>query len=81
VIVCECQGDFRAQKEAAWAITNITSGGLIDHMVFLCSNGAIPVMCDLLVCRDWRTVVVILDGLENILKVSVYCRSNTDDYG
>jgi len=61
-------GDFRAQKEAAWAITNITSGGSIEHMVFLCQQGAIPALCDMLSCRDWRTIITVLDGLENILK-------------
>jgi len=66
------QGDFRAQKEAAWAITNITSGGQVSHMVFLCGEGALPVMCAMLGCKDWRTVLVILDGLDNILKVQTH---------
>jgi len=61
-------GDFRAQKEAAWAITNITSGGSIEHMVYLCQHGAIPAMCDMLTCRDWRAIITIMDGLENILR-------------
>jgi len=61
-------GDFRAQKEAAWAITNITSGGAIEHMVYLCQNGGIPAMCEMLSCRDWRTTLTVLDGLDNILK-------------
>jgi hypothetical protein len=63
------QGDFRAQKEAAWAITNITSGGAIDHMIYLCQNGAVPAMCNMLSCRDWRTIITVMDGLENVLKV------------
>jgi len=61
-------GDFRAQKEAAWALTNITSGGALEHMVTLCQNGAIPAMCEMLNCRDWRTTLTVLDCLENILK-------------
>jgi len=64
-------GDFRAQKEAAWAITNITSGGCIEHMVYLCQEGAIPAMCDMLSCRDWRTIITILDALENILNCAL----------
>ncbi|CAL8090285.1 unnamed protein product [Orchesella dallaii] len=63
-------GEFRAQKEAIWAITNITSGGSVDHMIHLCQNGAIPAMCDMLRCKDWRTIVTTLDGLENILKAA-----------
>lgn len=64
------QGEFRAQKEAIWAITNITSGGNVDHMVYLCQNGAIPAMCNMLRCRDWKTILTTMDGLENILKVN-----------
>jgi importin subunit alpha-2 len=63
-------GEFRAQKEVVWAITNITSGGNVDHMIFLCQNGAVPAMCQMLKCRDWRTILTTLDGLENILKAA-----------
>lgn len=28
-------------------------------------------MCDMLTCRDWRTIVTIMDGLENILRVGL----------
>jgi len=63
-------GDYRSQKEAAWAVTNLTSGGNIDQMVALCNSGpegALKPMCDLLSQRDEKTVVVILEGLANIL--------------
>jgi len=63
-------GDFRSQKEAAWAVTNLTSGGTVEQMVALCSSGpegALKPMCDLLGQRDEKTVVVILEGLTNIL--------------
>ena len=26
------QGDFKAQKEAAWAVTNLTSGGTVQQV-------------------------------------------------
>jgi len=61
-------GDFRAQKEAVWAITNITSGGSVEHMVFLCQHGVIPAFCKMLTVRDWRTIITVMDGLDNILK-------------
>jgi importin subunit alpha-2 len=61
-------GDFRCQKEAIWAITNITSGGSVEHMVHLGNAGMIPAFCDLLNIRDWKTIVVLLDGIENMLK-------------
>ena len=40
-------------------------------MVYLCQEGAIPAMCDMLTVKDWRTINVVLDGLENILKVRI----------
>jgi importin subunit alpha-2 len=61
-------GELRAKKEACWAITNITSGGSVDHIMHLCQNGVIPAYCAMLKCKDWRSVLVAMDGLENILK-------------
>lgn len=68
-------GDFKSQKEAAWAVTNLTSGGTIEQMSALCEagidekgeGGALKAMCDLLGQRDEKTVVVILEGIGNIL--------------
>lgn len=42
----------------------------IDLFVrFLAGEGCIKPLCDLLVCPNPRTILVCLDGLENILKV------------
>ncbi|XP_025162769.1 importin subunit alpha isoform X2 [Harpegnathos saltator] len=60
-------GDFKAQKEAAWAVTNLTSGGSIQQLADLVQAGVLPPLCDLLVTKDWDTIIVILDGLNNIL--------------
>jgi len=68
-------GDFKSQKEAAWAVTNLTSGGTIEQMSALCEagiddkgeGGALKAMCDLLGARDEKTIVVILEGIGNIL--------------
>ena len=60
-------GDFKAQKEAAWAVTNLTSGGTVDQIVFLCMSGALKPFCDLLDAADEKVIVVVLDGLTNIL--------------
>ena len=32
------KGDFKAQKEAAWAVTNLTSGGSVQQIVHLCGE-------------------------------------------
>lgn len=60
-------GEFRAQKEAAWAITNLTSGGSIQQLAKLIQAGVLPPFCNLLEAKDWNIIVVVLDGLTNIL--------------
>lgn len=61
------KGDFKCQKEAAWAITNITLGGNVEQIALLCQIGAIAPMCALLEAKDPKTVLVVLDGLANVL--------------
>ncbi|XVF18235.1 hypothetical protein REPUB_Repub11eG0003900 [Reevesia pubescens] len=61
--------EFDIKKEAAWAISNATSGGSHEQIRFLVSHGCIKPLCDLLICPDPRIVMVCLEGLENILKV------------
>ncbi|GMN44058.1 hypothetical protein TIFTF001_013260 [Ficus carica] len=61
--------EFDIKKEAAWAISNATSGGSHEQIQFLVGVGCIAPLCDLLVCPDPRIITVCLEGLENILKV------------
>lgn len=61
--------EFDIKKEAAWAISNATSGGTGDQIKYLVTQNCIKPLCDLLTCADPRIVVVALEGLENILKV------------
>lgn len=61
------QGDYKAQKEAAWAVTNLTSGGTVEHMNELVRADVLPCFCSLLDSKDWNTVIVVLDGLSNLL--------------
>nr|GLL29406.1 hypothetical protein GOBAR_AA27040 [Ipomoea trifida]GMD12061.1 importin subunit alpha-4 [Ipomoea batatas] len=61
--------EFDIKKEAAWAISNATSGGSHEQIRFLVNQGCIKPLCDLLVCPDPRIITVCLEGLENILKV------------
>ncbi|KAL1494355.1 hypothetical protein ABEB36_009967 [Hypothenemus hampei] len=60
-------GDFKSQKEAVWAVTNFTSGGNIAQLAKLVEAGCIKPMCNLLNSKDYKTVSVVLDGLNNIL--------------
>ena len=61
--------EFDIKKEAAWAISNATSGGTPEQIKFLVDAGCIPPLCDLLTTFDPRVITVALEGLENILKV------------
>uniref|UniRef100_A0A2P2HXZ2 Importin subunit alpha n=1 Tax=Hirondellea gigas TaxID=1518452 RepID=A0A2P2HXZ2_9CRUS len=62
------KGDSRSQKEAAWAITNYTSGGSTDQIITLVRLGALPYFCKLLETTDAKLLLVVMDGLCNILK-------------
>jgi len=65
------EDEFDVQKEAAWAISNITSGGTDEQMRFLVRQAAIPAMCGMLKCGDAKMILVLLDALDNILKVGL----------
>lgn len=55
-------------REAAWAVTNLTISGAKDQVRVLIEAGAIEPMCRLLFVSDSQVVHVALDGLNNILK-------------
>jgi len=63
--------DFKTRKEACWAISNATSGGLQEpaQIRYLVSQGCIKPLCDLLTMMDNKIIQVALDGLDNILKI------------
>lgn len=64
------QGDFQTQKEAAWAISNLTISGRKEQVGFVVHQGVIPPFCNLLVVKDPQVVNVVLDGINNILKMA-----------
>lgn len=63
------KAEFKTRKEAAWAITNATSGGTPDQIRYLVDQGCIGPLCDLLTVMDSKIVQVALNGLENILRL------------
>lgn len=62
--------DFQTQKEAAWAISNLTIGGNKAQVCALISENVIPPFCDLLSCKDAQVIQVVLDGINNMLKMA-----------
>ncbi|CAM9323359.1 unnamed protein product [Chrysoparadoxa australica] len=58
-----------SRKEAAWAISNATSGGNPEQIKYLVKQGCIPPLLELLEVQDAKIVTVALEGLENILKI------------
>lgn len=63
------KAEFKTRKEAAWAITNATSGGTPEQIRYLVSQRCVPPLCDLLTVMDAKIVQVALNGLENILRL------------
>lgn len=63
------KAEFKTRKEAAWAITNATSGGTPDQIRYLVEQKCIGPLCDLLTVMDIKIVQVALNGLENILRL------------
>ena len=51
-------------------MTNLTSGGNIPQLVALVQLGVLIPYCNLLDSKDWKTIVVVLDGLNNILNAA-----------
>jgi HEAT repeat protein len=72
--------DFRTRKEACWVITNIASEGTRypNRINYLVSQGCIPPLCELLKANDNRVTRIVLEALENILKVGDMDKANNN---
>lgn len=71
--ICEVLqgGEFRSQKEAAWVVTNVTSSGTEQQILYLVEKvGVLKPFCDLLGSKDARCILVILSGLKNLFTLA-----------
>ncbi|CAH1799594.1 unnamed protein product [Owenia fusiformis] len=63
-------GDFKTQKEATWAITNLVSGGTPVQIGQCIQYGVLKPLCDLLVAKDSKLLLIILDSLKSLLALA-----------
>ncbi|VVC25334.1 Hypothetical protein CINCED_3A004313 [Cinara cedri] len=70
IIMHLTKSDFQTQKEAAWAITNLTISGNRQQVDCVINAGVVPPLCSLLSCQDSQVIQVVLDGLQNMLKIA-----------
>lgn len=61
--------EYEVQREVTWALSNITSEGTPEQIDFLVRQGFFPPICNLLLCPDAKLVLLILDSIENVLKL------------
>ncbi|CAG2183328.1 unnamed protein product, partial [Oppiella nova] len=64
------KSEFLTQREAAWAVSNMTISGNKQQISFLVDQGVIEPLCALLSVKDVQVVQVVLDALMNVLKMS-----------
>jgi HEAT repeat protein len=64
------KSEFQTQKEAAWAISNLTISGRKEQVAFIVNQGVIAPLCNLLGVKDTQVIQVVLDGINNILKMA-----------
>ena len=69
------KGDLATRREAAWCINNLSLSGKREQVAYALQQGVLQPFCNLLTIEDAQILVVVLDGISNILKMA----SNSED--
>lgn len=70
------KGDLATRREAAWCINNLSLSGKREQVAYVLQQGVLVPFCQLLTTEDPQILVVVLDGINNILKMA---STNEDD--
>ena len=63
------ESEWDVRKEATWVLANIATGGSDEHIHCLVEFGSIEALCGVLEVADTKITLVVLDAIENILRV------------
>jgi hypothetical protein len=69
----EAAGDV--QREASWAISNMTSGGTPEQLLYVVQQGALPALCSALKAEDSGLVATALKSIDSIAKAAATASS------
>jgi hypothetical protein len=69
VISLLAKGVLATRREAAWCINNLSQSGMKEQMAYVLQHDVLVAFCNLLSTDDPQTLVVVLDGINNILKI------------
>jgi len=70
VIELLSKGELPTRREAARCITNLSLSGKPEQVAYVLQQGVLEPFCNLLGSEDPQIVVVVLDGISNILKMA-----------
>ena len=73
--------EFEIKKEAVWAISNATTDATSEQIEYIVQCGAIGAICSLLKINDNRVILVVLEGLDHILKSGDEIANRRPEFG